>query len=254
MGYLYGEISAEERQKVEAWLREHPEDRAELQQLQETRSWLAAVPAAPTKTTLNFPTAKSKRLWAVPRLAWIGAAAAVLLLLLTTLGTSVTVSEKGMTIAFGQPALSATANPESQAWQKQILEVLAENDEATEQRLDSIQRQVQHELLQQQKTLLQDWQAQLARHDALQRKKLEQFAMEYYQKEVPIMIANVQDMQLEQREELQVILNEMWNDWLAVRSADLQIIQASMDDLQENIERNQNQTQVLEDILVQAYR
>jgi len=249
MGYLYGEISEAERRKVEAWLAEHPEEQAELEQLRETRSWLATAPPAPPQTS-PFVIEKSATRRRFPTLAWIGAAAAVLLLLLTAIGTQVDFTGNGMRITFGQPAPPTPAED----WQQQLLQTLAEQDRAAEQRLDSMQQAMQRQFLRQQTQLLDHWQNRLATHDAQQRQKLEQFAADYYQQEVPGMIANVQEMQLQQREELQVILNDMWNDWLEVRSADLQIIQASMVNFQDKLERNQNQTQVLEDILVQAYR
>jgi len=249
MGYLYGEISEEERQKVEVWLAEHPEEEAELEQLRETRSWLAtAPPAPPQKSPLFVEESAPRRRF--PTLAWMSAAAAVLLLLLVTIGTEVDFTGNGMQITFGKTRTETI----TEDWQQELLQTLAEKDRAAEQRLDSMQHAMQQQLMQQQTQLLDNWQDRLAAHDAQQRKKLEQFATDYYQKEVPNMIANVQEMQLQQRDELQIILNDMWNDWLEVRSSDLQIIQATMANFQENLERNQNQTQVLEDILVQAYK
>jgi hypothetical protein len=249
MGYLYGEISEEERQKVEAWLAKHPEEQAELEQLRETRSWLANAPPAPPQTSPLFVEEATTRR-RLPKLTWMNAAAAVLLLLLTTIGTQVDFTGNGMQITFGTTKSEAP----SDGWREELLQTLAEKDRAAEQRLDSLQQAMQKQLLQQQSQLLDNWQHRLAAHDAQQRKKLKQFASDYYQKEVPYLIANVQEIQLQQREELQIILNDMWNDWLEVRSADWQIIQANMAGFQENLKRNQNQTQVLEDILVQAYK
>lgn len=254
IGYLYGELTEEERRAVEQWLRQHPEAQQELDELQETRSRIAHLPEVqPSAPMYSLPVAQTnvaRRRW----VSWAGVAAAAILVLLVVLNTSITVSKQGMTIAFGQPILVETPAPtpvDNQQWKEQLTEALALNNALFEQQLDSIQQKLQQQLAQNQQVLLSRWQTQSVAQDELQRQKLEEFATTYYQKSIPGIAANLQTMQLQQRQEFQLMLNELWNDWLTVRRADLQVIQTNMQNLQQNVELNRTQTKdLLENMLV----
>lgn len=118
MDYLYDELTPERHAEVAAWLKEHPEAQAELDELQGVRTTLAQLPDEPVERPILMLGERERKTRTVFMGAWartLTGVAAVLLLLITLayLGKmQVTVADGGFTLAFNQPAAVEANDPE----------------------------------------------------------------------------------------------------------------------------------------------
>lgn len=147
--YLYGELDAERRAQVEAYLAVNPEAAAELADMEELREWVQeAKPqeeALPTLRISLTPPAPRTSWW---QSRWLQAAAVGLLLMLTAaaLDLRLEIKDRQMTLAFGPtvptelpsapPVIDTTLRPllwQLAQRQDSLTEALAES-EAREQR------------------------------------------------------------------------------------------------------------------------
>lgn len=128
MDYLYDEISAADKKKLEDYLENHPEMREELDQLDQTRSLLQQMPDAEAGQPITFIEANNtKNGWGkyikrlIPTSAWartaLATAASVILLLITAAMADVSIhsTQSGFSVYFGdKPPVQTTGLTDEQ--------------------------------------------------------------------------------------------------------------------------------------------
>lgn len=128
MDYLYDEISAADKEKLETYLEHHPEMQKELDQLQQTRSLLQQMPEVePGQSITIVETNENNNGWAqnikqlIPQSGWVRTAlatAACLALLIVTAAmadVSLHSTQSGFSIYFGDtPPIESTGLTDEQ--------------------------------------------------------------------------------------------------------------------------------------------
>ena len=114
MAYLYDELEGTEKERVEQYLAEHPEELKALHQLRAVSSLLKSVEDKEVIAPPIFiPDGQEQRFWNAPYFKTVmSIAASVLIVLLVgkMIGTSVSVSDSEFRISFGES--DAELNPE----------------------------------------------------------------------------------------------------------------------------------------------
>lgn len=245
MDYLYDELDAVEKQEVEQWLAENPEAQEELAALQQTRGFLAQLPSVkPAKPApVTSSSLRISRRW-LPAIST--AAAAAILLLLLVAHVRVQVYEGGMTIAFGKMQVQEQKHqvnvaPSDEAIQKAI----TVNNQQFYRQLDSIQKDLQMQLLVNQKNIQQDWLQRWAARQTNYENQLKTLAGKEFQQKYPQLATLIQDLQLEQQREVQYMLTEFWNNWQQIRAEDLKAIERNFVMINQNVELNRQGTEAL---------
>ena len=142
MDYLYDEISAADKKKLEIYMAERPELQQELDQLRQTQSALQQMPDAqpPEKLMILDPAEGSSKKWwdnvrpLVPQTDWartaLATAACLMLLLITGMLVDLNIqsTEAGFSISFGEP-----------------VQVPSNETGITEAQVDAIVEQIQQE-------------------------------------------------------------------------------------------------------------
>jgi hypothetical protein len=115
MAYLYGELSPEENEKVQAYLRQHPEELEKIQSFQSVRDVMSQVQ---TQEVIAPPIVMAegnvKSLWQATYLRTIIGIAASLFFLMVAgklLGAQITYQQGELKISFGTPNARPTAQP-----------------------------------------------------------------------------------------------------------------------------------------------
>lgn len=241
MDYLYDELNEADRKEVEKWLSENPEAQRELAALQQTRELLSAVPEVVPSTPIKKISSSNsiRRRW-LP-LAITAAAAAILLLLVAT-NVSVQTHEGGVIIAFGKaPTLESTKTTTTQP--AAVQQAITANNQLLYQKLDSIQQDLQGQLVANQNAMQQQWQRQWSAKQVSYENQLKSLANEAFRKKYPELAAFVQDMQLEQEQDMRLILTQLWNEWQRQRAEDLKTIERNFVMLNQNLELNRQGTE-----------
>jgi hypothetical protein len=240
MDYLYGEMTAEERKDYEAWLEQHPEVQAELEELQDSRAWLAEVePAIPQPLVVNLPAERTfDRKW----LYRAGAAAAVILAL-WLFNFQIRTDQGGLILSFGNPERLQTVpvakGEEDKDPTQQFEQLLANNQEAFAQRMLTMDSLWEARFTGLQNANRQQWQ-QLKNNQAQQVQLAKQ---QFIEEQIPQFAGFIQQLQLEQQEELRLLLVEFWNTWQETRQTDLQRIDVRMTNMYENVERSRQESE-----------
>lgn len=130
MDYLYGEMSAAEKNQFERDLKDHPEMQAELRELQDTRKLLGSKPIdVPPKKLLmlNLPDHTKT---SYPRITKSVLAVAATLLItvfaLSFVNMQVDQTEAGFHVSFGEPPASQPDQPEQQITEEEIYELISD--------------------------------------------------------------------------------------------------------------------------------
>ena len=173
MDYLYDEISADDKKKLEAYLAGHPELKHELEQLRRTQSTLQQMPEAPPaeKFLVMDPANKPSPTgwwqniqWLLPHSGWartaLATAACLMLLLITgaLVDLNIQSSEAGFTVSFGEP-----------------IPIQSQETGLTEAQAEAILQQIQRENA----AILTEYADMLNKHNQQQ---LQQFA-EYFERQ-----------------------------------------------------------------------
>lgn len=130
IAYLYGELDADEKKRVEEYLEANPEALKELQLLQKLRKHLSAVT---DKEVIPPPIVwkpATQRFWQMPyfkRLTGIAASVTVLLFAGWLTGLTVRVAGGELRIGFGQPVVRPDS-PTTEDVQRMIAESIEENN------------------------------------------------------------------------------------------------------------------------------
>lgn len=155
MAYLYDELEGAEKERVEQYLVEHPEDLKELQQLRGVSSMLRSVKDKEVIAPPIFiPDANERRFWDAPYFKTVTSIAASLLIVLLVgklMGTRVTVSESEFRISFGDQPVErgespAVASLTERAVQEMINQSLQANNSQLTANWEESQKQLQQSI------------------------------------------------------------------------------------------------------------
>jgi hypothetical protein len=139
ISYLYGELSAEEMDKVDAYLREHPEARKELEALQDTRMRMSEYEEEDMPEPMAFLTPSKNEEWLYWR-KYVAIAATLLLIITfgTLSGFKVISTEQGMHIGFGEANIGLTEDQVADLIYQDRVNLLDYVNASLEARNDSI--------------------------------------------------------------------------------------------------------------------
>lgn len=247
--YLYGEMTEVERRDFEEILAHDAELRAELEALRQTRRQLAAMPEAhPGALVLPMPPVRPA--WKKWTLRGAVAAAAVLLLSLSN--ARLEIGSGGFAFTVGQPAPAITEETPGQ--EEQLATTLeghfSQRDRELDQKLLQLDSLWQDRLVRREAQWQDAWGRQLAAYQTRRQEELKQFANYLVSEEMPELVALVQQLQLQQKEELRGLLTHFWNQWQETRAADLQSIETEFVNVYRNVQLNQTETEaILKDVL-----
>ena len=145
--YLYGEMTVEERAAFEEQLRINPSLKRELDQLSESRTFLAELPDVQPPAMI-VPLRTSKKRW----LKWGIAAgiAASIILLLDVLNFQIRTTEKGLALSFGEET-STPLKSQSFVALEDVRQLLKDQESAHQQDLERLDSVWQNRILAQEK-------------------------------------------------------------------------------------------------------
>ena len=239
--YLYGEMTAAEKQAFEKELQQNPALRQELEALQESRIFLADLPEVQPPAMVI--TLKRKplqwRKWAIP-----AGIAASLLLLLQVFGFQATTTENGLTFSFGTPIEKPvkTIRPVSDNITLADVQQLIEKSELVHQQqlllLDSIWQNRQANQLNAVQNKLNQ---QMIAYQSQQKAELQDFANNFRQEEIPELANLMQNLLEKHQQKMQVAIVDTWANWQATRTNDLKVIKNEF----ANVYQNQTETDAL---------
>jgi tellurite resistance protein len=234
--YLYGELSAEERQAFEAELKQDKALQEELRELTSTRAMLRHVDyQLPKSTVVELKTTPHIT---ARQIKWLSMAAAIALLLLVG-KPKLDIGKQGVSLAFGTPPTpqlpSIAANSPDLTADDYVAitrELVAQDQQRVDKRLDSLQQ-----LLSGNSNIDAEWledaiNQKLAGYKYQQNRQVVRAVDNKYEQNMPRIVSNMQDMQLEQRREVRRLLNQLWQQVQRQRESDLQAIEEMILDLQ----------------------
>ena len=261
MDYLYEELPAERMAEVAAWLEDHPEAKAELEELQGVRAMMHPVPDTPVQRPVLMLSQEAVRR---PRRWWPTAVAAALLLLMVALvglRMQVQVGNGTLTLAFGTPtpkvdtvdAPEFLTRAEVDALIAQQVALLPTPKPTTDP--DSLRR------------ALEQWKGKLlgqmvAMQVAQAREQAETLPVGVTQEEffttlqemqeenVRLMMALLAESDQNLREDLQQTLVQLSAYYDEVRSQDQSVWESQLANLQQETQETQQKTDLLYNVLV----
>ena len=244
--YLYGEMSSAERDVFEKEMEENPELKAEVEAMQDTQGMLQEVKEelAPEIPVLPL-TPKAKRL--VPW-TWMVGVAASLLLILTFFNTEVTYESGKLSLAFGhsdraaeQEVLVIDTTMVATIAHSMIREYMQKMDHRINH-LDSAWKQ---DLMAHNDQIKTQWAQQFIQYDRISQQKMALFKDQLKSEQMPEMANLFHQIQLEQRQDLEEMMNGMWNEWQKTRYNDLESIGSAFSDIYDDVAQNRNETEAL---------
>jgi len=243
MAYLYGELEAEEKEKVEQYLAKHPEQREELEQLKGVRSVLQQWPDQEVMAPMVLPAHHSTivRKW-VP---WLSVAAACLLLILVGYATNTQVKyNKGeLLISFNGEHSDQPSNEglNKEEVNQLIQAALVEQNKVYEQQLARLKNTDAASLGSESST------------NALAVASWDRTLKEIQVQNMATMNKMLDATSEQQQDYTQAMLTQ-FNDYLEERRVqDLQAIQSNFVQLQENVALKQSETdQLLSSLMASA--
>ena len=240
MAYLYGELSSEEKKKVEAYLDENESARKELEALEEAR-WIMGkvqereveVPQFTFDQSNVVVGSANQHWWKFP----MGIAASIALLIFVGYLTSFRISTgaEGLEMAFGSATSTEEVYTKAEV-QEMLAEALAANNQLVSQQLSTVQQTMHQQVAEQvpnvDEALLNEYMARLRdfNRDALQ--------------------SMLENSEQSQRDYMDQSLQELAVFLDIQRRNDLDVIQTQFTNLAEDTEYNQLQTnQILTNLI-----
>lgn len=251
MAYLYGELSAEEKEKISEYLKDHPESQELIDDLQKVRGLMEKLedqePVAPILINTGPPETLVKRL-----MPWLGMAAAVTLLLLVGYFTNFSLKYQGkqLTMGFGNDPV---VTDKSAGFTKEDLAPVIE--EALQQQrllyagdLHNMQTSLQDQINANQR-YLQNINTQ-TRSKGLDENTLQTYLEQYQQRNLQEMALLLKNNTQIQRGELQAFLADYDLFLEERRLQDLKLIEAGFQAVQDNVNKQKSETeQILANII-----
>lgn len=228
MDYLYGEMSAAERIAFEAQLAANPSLKKELEELQSTRRILTKVDAVrPPNQVVTF---KSKPVFYHPLLKWVAVAASFIAFVCIT-QPRIQFQKTGVMLTFGNvPAHSDAPEPD---YPLMIQSTVAASNAEIFELLDSIQEQLGQQLDYKQKSLMATLEDELDGYQQKQHQSMVRAVNNQYQRSIPRIVSNFQNMTIEQRQEVKMMMKQLWVELQQQRKKDLEYLDQTLRSLQE---------------------
>ncbi len=242
MAYLFQELEEEKVRWVEAYLQEHPEVKAELEALSEIHHLMkkgAEEEVPPLLLPEVYPPQPTphRNLWL--RLGSIAACLTLLVLLISWVGLQVQYRNQTLTIQLGKSTEDAIPRNEQAPPVEHtplIRQVVQQEIEALQDSLSGTLHQ-----LQQLQTALQ---AQI-QQDSLRQKELTRLARDY-QKETSRLVSEIISQASRQQQQYTDELLEAFSQHTArQRVRDLQLIEETLLNIQQNTQEKQQQTEFI---------
>jgi len=237
MAYLYGELSAQERADFEKQIEQNADLQQELKELKSTRSLLRQLEDIQPKSTVVE--IKSTPIISMRSIKWMSIAATAALLLLVG-KPRLEIGNNGFSLAFGTPPSERmeTNTLESVDYAPLIQNAVAQSNQNIYKRLDSIQQQLEVQIEGKEESLLRALEREMNGYQNTQNRNLVRAVSTEYQQNMPRIVSNMQDLQIEQRREIRqmfgTMLSTLWQDVQRQREQDLNAIKAAMIEIRQD--------------------
>lgn len=241
MDYLYGEMSAQEKEAFEQELKNNPALKAELDELQSSRDFLADLPdVQPVKKVVALQSKRGNwRKWAMPL-----SVAASFLLLLKIVDFHAVKTENGYNFSFGEVAQVSEKQPivsPNYVTVSEVQQLMESRDAAYRKALLARDSIWQIRLSAQEQVLQKNIGQQMVAYQTKQQKDLEKFIDTFQQEELPELANLMQNLLNEHQAETKLMFGDAWANWQDTRNNDLKTIGSEF----ANIYQNQTETDAL---------
>ena len=232
--YLYGEMTTTQRADFEAQLANNPTLKAELDELQFTRRLLSDVQQVrPSNTTVTI---RATPTIPMSSIKWMAVAASVIAFVWAT-QPRIQFQNTGAVIVFGNYNVA----DDERIFQRtpttdcapMIEAAIADSNAEIFELLDSIQKQLGRQMDWKEKALMAALEDELNGYQKKQQQNLVRAVSNQYQQNIPRIVTNFQDMSLEQRQEIRLLLKQLWEELQAQREKDLEYVERAIILLQE---------------------
>ncbi len=256
VAYHYGELEGEERARVEAWLQQHPDERKRLSEWADARGIMAhlrdkeviAPPIIFGETRRSF--------WQEGYVRWsLGMAASLLIVLVAAkgLGFYASYQQGEMRLGFGAPA-SVESSLSEQRVAEMISASLKENNAAAQAAWEEDRKNLEDDI---RKNVLASSERidQLVRNVSQgQQERIKEFVSQLEADNLKTMKDYLQMSAQGQKEYVQSLLVDFAKYVQDQRQQDLQYVQSSMTNLQENTDQFKKETEQILTSLISTNR
>ena len=256
LAYVYNELGAEDRAKLEQYLIEHPETKKELEEIKVTRSLLGKWPDQEVvEPSFVFDNPKvlvsSGSAWNSKLLqSIIGLAASIALLMMVGYFTNFQLSKnnEGWNVSMGVPKQEIKPDTSPILTEENVKEWMQEsmatNNEAILSRINEVQDDLSGELNQQKRANSMAL-ASLKTNNQIDESLLQGYVDQLKDENKEILLSLVQASEVEQKQYVNQVLADFSTYLEQQRAYDLEIIQANFSNLRDNTEDNQLETNQL---------
>ena len=256
LAYVYNELGAEDRAKLEQYLIEHPETKKELEEIKATRSLLGKWPDQEVvEPSFVFDNPKvlvsSGSAWNSKLLqSIIGLAASIALLMMVGYFTNFQLSKnnEGWNVSMGVPKQEIKPDTSPILTEENVKEWMQEsmatNNEAILSRINEVQDDLSGELNQQKRANSMAL-ASLKTNNQIDESLLQGYVDQLKDENKEILLSLVQASEVEQKQYVNQVLADFSTYLEQQRAYDLEIIQANFSNLRDNTEDNQLETNQL---------
>ena len=256
LAYVYNELGAEDRAKLEQYLIEHPETKKELEEIKVTRSLLGKWPDQEVvEPSFVFDNPKvlvsSGSAWNSKLLqSIIGMAASIALLMMVGYFTNFQLSKnnEGWNVSMGVPKQEIKPDTSPILTEENVKEWMQEsmatNNEAILSRINEVQDDLSGELNQQKRANSMAL-ASLKTNNQIDESLLQGYVDQLKDENKEILLSLVQASEVEQKQYVNQVLADFSTYLEQQRAYDLEIIQANFSNLRDNTEDNQLETNQL---------
>ena len=256
LAYVYNELGAEDRAKLEQYLIEHPETKKELEEIKATRSLLGKWPdQVVVEPSFVFDNPKvlvsSGSAWNSKLLqSIIGLAASIALLMMVGYFTNFQLSKnnEGWNVSMGVPKQEIKPDTSPILTEENVKEWMQEsmatNNEAILSRINEVQDDLSGELNQQKRANSMAL-ASLKTNNQIDESLLQGYVDQLKDENKEILLSLVQASEVEQKQYVNQVLADFSTYLEQQRAYDLEIIQANFSNLRDNTEDNQLETNQL---------
>jgi hypothetical protein len=245
IAYHYGELEGEERDKVEAWLQQHPEEQFRLAGWKETQAVLGALR---DKEVIAPPIAAGSNHRSFWREGYVrmslGIAASLLIVLIAAklLGLNASYSSGEMRIGFGSPPAAGSTLSEDRV--AELIEAsLRRNNEAVEARWLEDRKNMEDNI---RRNVLENSERidQLVRNVSIgQQQQIREFVSQLHSDNLTRMQDYLQLSTESQKEYVETLLVDFSKYLQEQRKLDLQTVQTSLTNLEQNTNQFKKDTE-----------
>lgn len=257
MSYLYGELSDKEKEKVEQYFREHPEERAELKALSDARDIISSLD---DKEVIAPPVLMDERpvrsLWETSYFRFSASMAATLLLVMVAarlLGTEVSYSDGEFRITMGKRHEVSPAGLTADVVQGMINTSLERNNEAMTTNIAEQQRKLDESIRQRMDMTSRKMNDLLKTTALASEEQVRAFVGGLQDDNLRLMKDYLQLSNQEQRKYVESLLVDFSKYLQEQRNQDLNLFQTRMNSMESNSNQFKQETeQILSSIISQS--